>query len=134
MVLCQLGLEDVDRLSVFSYSLFRIESSFQLVGNTVVPVSSVYGTGFIAEGTYGYSILFLLLLIQKAIVDDVIVAPYQMFEYCIIERRAKAIEHTVRLHCTQVYDMHTLVMIHSFSLVLPLFTKLCFFYKCVYEK
>jgi hypothetical protein len=138
MVICKLGSEDVDGLSIFSYSSFRIESSFQLIGSTVVQVSSVCGTGFIAEGMYGYFTLFLPLLIQKVSGDGVIIAPYQMSEYHIIERRAKAIEHTVKLHCTQVYDMsnmHTLVMIHSFSpLVLSVFTKLCFFYKCVREK
>jgi hypothetical protein len=135
MVICQHGSENVDRLSIFSYSSFRIGSSFQLVGSTVVQVSSVWGTRFIAEGTNGYSTLFLPLLIQNARGDGVIIAPYQMPEYHIIERRAKGIEHTVRLHCTQVCDMskmHTIVMIHSFCpLVLPVFTKLCFFYKCV---
>jgi hypothetical protein len=49
----------------------------------------VCGIGFIAEGMYGYSLLFLPFLTQKASVDGVIIALYQMFEYCIIERKAK---------------------------------------------
>jgi hypothetical protein len=41
---------------------------------------------------YGYSILFLPLLIQKAIGDGGI-ASCQMSEYRFVERRAKAIEY-----------------------------------------
>jgi hypothetical protein len=102
MVLCQLGSEDVDGLSIlFSYSSFRIESSFQLVGSTGVQISCVCGAGFIAESMFGYSILFLPLLdILKASGDCVIISPYQMLEHRFIERRTKVIEHTVRLDYT----------------------------------